>query len=40
MGLTVIAADSMHGLLRPSCSHNHKFVASAGEQIFGTSEGQ
>jgi len=26
-GLTVIAA-SMHGLLRPTCNHNHKLLAS------------
>jgi len=38
-GLTVIAA-SMHGLLRPTCNHNHKLVASASAEIFGTAEGQ
>jgi len=38
-GLTVIAA-SMHGLLRPTCNHNHKVVASASAEISGTSEGK
>jgi len=38
-GLMVIAA-SMHGLLQPTCSHNHKVVASASAEIVGTSEGQ
>jgi len=39
MGLTVIAAI-MHGLLRTTCNHNHKVVASTSAEIFGTSEGQ
>jgi len=38
-GLTVIDA-STHGLLRPTCNHNHKVVASASAKIFGTSESQ
>ena len=37
--VTVIAAASMHGLLRPTCNHNYKVVASATADIFGTSEG-
>ena len=38
-GLTVIAA-SMHGLLWPTRNHNHKVVASASAEIFGTLESQ
>jgi len=31
-GLTVIAA-STHGLLRPTCNHNHKLLVSTSAEI-------